>query len=195
MKSSLFFFLPKRQPPSMQQLQQQTRSYFDGFAKLIEANCITYKMRFPQNVPDQKLHHQIQPFTNSSDMTFSLRTYLERFKVQDPKFNVFVVSLIYVGRFLDQIKCALTLRNSPRLITTAFSLAHKYFDDERCFIQKMARNGGIPVKELVELEVVFLQVIQFNLNITQLEFDLYCDELEAYSKMNLSTLVDYILKY
>jgi hypothetical protein len=177
----------------MQHLQAQTRACFDGFAKLIEANCITNQMRFPQKVCDKQLHHSIQPFTNAMDMTTSLRTYLERFRTREPKFNVFVVSLIYVGRFLDQIKCSLTLRNAPRLITTSFSLAYKYFDDEQCYVKRTAHNGGVSTKELAELEVVFLKVIQFNLNITQIEFDTYIDELEEYSKTNLSTLVDCII--
>jgi hypothetical protein len=90
-----------------------------------------------------------------------------------------VVAIIYIGRFLQHGQSAATGRNLPRLFTTALSIAFKFFCDDLRATKAIAKYGGVSVIELVRLERIFLDTINFNLFISELEYGFYTDEIHS----------------
>ena len=90
--------------------------------------------------------------------------------------ELFVAVLIYINR-LD--KCAgidLTSRNCHRLILTTFIIAAKANEDFVFSNTYYAQVGGVSLEDLNEMEVFFLNSVDWNVS-TTVEYPLYAEKL------------------
>ncbi|GAA0186711.1 hypothetical protein LIER_33999 [Lithospermum erythrorhizon] len=130
-----------------------------------------------------KKKDKVTSFHGSKAPALSIQQYVQRiFRYTDASPSSFVVSYIYIERYLHHQKDAATFLTSlsiHRLVITAFMLAAKYLEDE-CFNNAYyAKVGGVTTQELNKLEMEFLVAVDFRLHVDVETFDKYCLKLEA----------------
>jgi len=77
-----------------------------------------------------------------------------------------VLSLVYIDRFLQaQPDFTISELNLHRLLLTSAILAAKFFDDVYLFNSYYAQVGGVPLRELNNLEATFLKVVDYRLHV------------------------------
>lgn len=111
--------------------------------------------------------------------SLSIQQYIERiFKYSYCSPSCFVVSLIYLDRFMQRGKVHLTSLNVHRLLITSVMTAAKFVDDAFFNNAYYAKVGGISTKEMNRLELKLLFGIDFQLNVSLPTFGEYCSRLE-----------------
>eukprot|EP00735_Rhodelphis_limneticus_P010344 TRINITY_DN3075_c0_g1::TRINITY_DN3075_c0_g1_i1::g.22316::m.22316 TRINITY_DN3075_c0_g1::TRINITY_DN3075_c0_g1_i1::g.22316 ORF type:complete len:227 (-),score=2.09,sp/O80513/CCU41_ARATH/54.11/3e-49,Cyclin/PF08613.6/2.8e-35,Cyclin/PF08613.6/1.3e+04,Cyclin_N/PF00134.18/2.4e-10 TRINITY_DN3075_c0_g1_i1:658-1272(-) len=114
----------------------------------------------------------------------SIQKYLERiFMYASCSKGCFIVALIYIDRVIQRHNnFLLTSLNVHRLLITSVMLAAKFFDDIYYNNAYYAKVGGVPNTEINSLELEFLFMINFSLNVAPEVFDQYERELAFHSR-------------
>ena len=89
---------------------------------------------------------------------------------------------MYIDRLIQRDNFVLNDLNVHRVVITSVMIAAKFFDDLYFNNAFYARVGGIPTKELNELEVDFLLRVNFSLRVTPADFERYNKELLAHAE-------------
>ncbi|KAL3516095.1 hypothetical protein ACH5RR_022997 [Cinchona calisaya] len=118
-------------------------------------------------------------FHGSRAPALSIRQYIDRiFKYANCSASCFVVTYIYMERFLHRTNGYLTSLNVHRLLITSFMLAAKFVEDECYNNAYYAKVGGISTSEINRLEMKLLVAVDFRLHVSIETFDRYCFQLE-----------------
>lgn len=109
----------------------------------------------------------------------SIHKYLQRiFQYANCSRSCFVVALIYIDRIIQRnASFMITSLNIHRLLITSVMVAAKFFDDIYYDNAYYAKVGGIPTAEMNSLELEFLFMINFTLNVTPEVYRQYEHEL------------------
>eukprot|EP01098_Paradermamoeba_levis_P009536 TRINITY_DN3986_c0_g1_i1.p1 TRINITY_DN3986_c0_g1~~TRINITY_DN3986_c0_g1_i1.p1 ORF type:complete len:196 (+),score=18.27 TRINITY_DN3986_c0_g1_i1:178-765(+) len=118
--------------------------------------------------------------------SITIKSYLERiFKYSPCSVECFIIALIYIDRLIqNNQQFCLTSLNVHRILLTSVMLASKYFDDAFYNNSYYARVGGITPNEINMLELEFLFLINFSLNVTPETFNSYHSLLEKHMSSN-----------
>ena len=101
-------------------------------------------------------HDQITKFHALKPPQISIQAYLERIeKYANCSPSCFVISVIYIDRLCRHSVMSLSLLNIHRIIITAVCIAAKFLDDSYYPNLFFSQLGGIPLKELNNLEVLY----------------------------------------
>jgi len=112
----------------------------------------------------------------------TIKAYLERIeKYANCSPSCFVVSLIYIDRLCQHSVMSLSLLNVHRILITAVCVAAKFLDDSYYPNLFYSQLGGIPLKELNNLEVEFLFGLNFALHVSPHEYNRYHSGLNPHS--------------
>jgi len=113
----------------------------------------------------------------------SIEDYLQRIsKYSGCSEECFILSLIYVDRLINQNQNLIV--NSlcvHRLIITSIMLAAKFFDDQYFNNAYYGKVGGVNCKEINSLEIEFLFMINFNLYVSEKDYEMYNRKLEEHA--------------
>lgn len=110
--------------------------------------------------------------------SIAIREYLLRiFKYASCSPECFVLSLIYIDRFIQHSNVKLNAFNVHRIVITSVVLAAKFFDDQYFNNSYYAKVGGIPCVEMNQLELEFLFRVNFTLHVTSERYTHYYNEL------------------
>merc|ERR1712066_1082081 len=86
----------------------------------------------------------------------------------------FVFCLVYIDRIVKlHPEFAICNLNIHRLLVTSVMLAAKFFDDVYYSNAYYAKVGGVKTREVNTLEMQFLILIDWRLNVTPEEYDQY----------------------
>ncbi|GAB9476326.1 hypothetical protein Gpo141_00013393 [Globisporangium polare] len=96
----------------------------------------------------------------------SIRDYLMRIhKYASCSPECFVLALVYIDRLQRMQGFVLTELNVHRVVITSVVLAAKFFDDHYFNNAYYAKVGGVLCKEMNELEIEYLLLINFSLHV------------------------------
>lgn len=119
-------------------------------------------------------------FYSLSKPSIVLRNYLTRFiRYLNVSRSVFIVGLIYLDRISDEDEL-LGIRelNIHRLITSSFCVAAKYLEDESHRNASLARIGGVPTTEEMNLlEAQFLKRLRWDCSVPIDVYEVYEDSI------------------
>ena len=73
-----------------------------------------------------------------------------------------------------------------RLILVVVLVVHKYYTDPFYLNSDISKIGGLPLKDLNDLEEEFLDIIDFNLSVDECEYEEYVNGLNDYYSRPLS---------
>jgi hypothetical protein len=121
------------------------------------------------------------PFDSNFAPLIPMTVYVQRFVHHHRHFEwpVLIVALVYIARIqsIDETHM-LTKYNVHRMVCTAFVMAYKYTVDFVHSNKTMALLGGIDdVQELNRLERYTLQAIEWNLHVSEQEYESMCSEV------------------
>lgn len=85
--------------------------------------------------------------------------------------SCYVIGLVYLMRISEKI--LVTEYNIHRLLLISFVLATKIYDDEYFENKYYAKIGGISNKEINSMELEFVELLEFNLFVKEVEFELW----------------------
>ena len=85
--------------------------------------------------------------------------------------SCYVIGLVYLMRISEKI--LVTEYNIHRLLLISFVLATKIYDDEYFENKYYAKIGGISNKEINSMELEFVELLEFNLFVKEIEFELW----------------------
>jgi len=126
-------------------------------------------------------------FEASHPVAISIQDYLARFQryahVSD---ETFILAVIYMDRICRRTPHQDVLLNSlsvHRLLLTSILVAVKFWVDGDCTKANKfyAQVGGIPCDELSLLEMEFLSLISFDINVRSDVYNTYKDQIETHS--------------
>lgn len=115
--------------------------------------------------------------------TISLRKYLERIeRYAGCSSECYIIALVYVDTIIQRNKAfVISSLNIHRLLITSIMLAAKFYDDIYYNNAYYAKIGGVPCHEVNNLELEFLFMINFTLNVPQEVFNRYRHELAVHA--------------
>lgn len=104
----------------------------------------------------------------------SIEDYLDRIDFYtNCEDSSLIIALIYLDRVTSHGKIILNEYIIHRLLFTALFVAIKYNEDQYYKIDYYAKTAGISVKELITLENEFVDLVEFDLYISNEEFVQY----------------------
>jgi hypothetical protein len=105
-------------------------------------------------------------FSLKKTPSISLSKYIKRIdKYLDPEISTYVISLIYIYQITSQEKNKILInnKNAHKLILTSISIAMKYNQDDTIENKFVAQVGGFSEEELLELELNFCNLLNWEL--------------------------------
>uniref|UniRef100_A0A0E0KTM7 Cyclin n=1 Tax=Oryza punctata TaxID=4537 RepID=A0A0E0KTM7_ORYPU len=132
---------------------------------------------------DGEAARRARAFDSGTVLDMSLHAFLERFsRYAHVSPQVYVVAYAYLDRLRRGDGAGAGVRvvsvNAQRLLTTAILVASKFVEDRNYKNSYFAAVGGLTVAELSSLELDFLFLMQFRLNVSVSVFQTYCRHLE-----------------
>ncbi|RCV34850.1 hypothetical protein SETIT_7G191000v2 [Setaria italica] len=123
---------------------------------------------------------RVRAFDGGTELDMSLRAFLERFsRYAQVSPAVYVVAYAYLDRLRRGDAGVRVVRaNAQRLLTAAILVASKFVEDRNYSNSYFAAVGGLGAAELGALELDFLFLMQFRLNVCASVFQSYCRHLE-----------------
>ena len=98
--------------------------------------------------------------------------------------NLLILSLMVLDKFLTS-KIILSESNVHKVFFICLMETHKFFDDNTFTNKDYAKMCGVSVDELLNMEIYFLECINFNLFIKDDEFKKYKDNFEKFKEQFL----------
>lgn len=129
---------------------------------------------------DSATRRRVRAFESGTELDMSLCAFLERFsRYAHVSPAVYVVAYAYLDRLRRGDAGVRVARgNAQRLLTAAILVASKFVEDRNYSNSHFAAVGGLAPAELSKLELDFLFLMQFRLNVCTSVFRSYCRHLE-----------------
>ena len=116
----------------------------------------------------------IKPFISNKIPSITINDYIDRLlKYSKVSEEIFILVLIYIDLLNRKYKINLNYNNIHKLILASFIVTVKFHEDEHYSLKYYAKLGGISLKEIINLEYVFLTLLDFRLYISEELFQKY----------------------
>ena len=116
----------------------------------------------------------IKPFISKKIPSITINDYIDRLlKYSKVSEEIFILVLIYIDLLNRKYKINLNYNNIHKLILASFIVTVKFHEDEHYSLKYYAKLGGISLKEIINLEYVFLTLLDFRLYISEELFQKY----------------------
>ena len=146
------------------------------FAKLV-SDLLTNLCEQNNKNTDSKIS-LLKPFVYKKIPSISIYDYIERLLKYSKTFDkIVILILIYLDTISTKHNIHLNYFNIHKLILAAFIVASKFHEDDCYSISYYAKLGGISVKEAINLEYEFMNLIDFKLFISENIYDKYYNYL------------------
>jgi len=131
----------------------------------------------PDVASNVTVFHSVKP------PAITIRKYLERVeKYAGCSSECYIIALVYVDTIIQRKKSfVISSLNIHRLLITSIMLAAKFYDDIYYNNAYYAKIGGTPCNEINNLELEFLFMINFTLNVPLDVFERYKAELAVHA--------------
>lgn len=116
----------------------------------------------------------IKPFISKKIPSITINDYIDRLlKYSKVSEEIFILVLIYIDLLNRKYKINFNYNNIHKLILASFVVTVKFHEDEHYSLKYYAKLGGISLKEIINLEYVFLTLLDFRLYISEELFQKY----------------------
>lgn len=120
----------------------------------------------------------ISLFLTDSIQTITINDYLQRLvKYTQVESSTLIAMLIYIDRLCELNNFIINSYNVYKILFSSLIIAIKYNEDEYYDNKFYAKVGGLTLKEMNNLEINYLSLIDFKLYISEEVFDNYFDNL------------------
>ena len=120
----------------------------------------------------------ISPFLTDSLQSITINDYLKRLvKYTQAESSTLIAMLIYIDRICELNNFIINSYNVYKILFSSLIIAIKYNEDEYYDNKFYAKVGGLTLKEMNNLEINYLSLIDFKLYISEEVFDNYFENL------------------
>ena len=120
----------------------------------------------------------ISPFLTDSLQSITINDYLHRLvKYTQAESSTLIAMLIYIDRLCELNNFIVNSYNVYKILFSSLIMAIKYNEDEFYDNKFYAKVGGLSLKEMNNLEINYLSLIDFKLYISEEVFDTYFENL------------------
>ncbi len=120
----------------------------------------------------------ISPFLTDSLQSITINDYLKRLvKYTQAESSTLIAMLIYIDRLCELNNFIVNSYNVYKILFSSLIMAIKYNEDEFYDNKFYAKVGGLSLKEMNNLEINYLSLIDFKLYISEEVFDTYFENL------------------
>ena len=120
----------------------------------------------------------ISPFLTDSLQSITINDYLQRLvKYTQVESSTLIAMLIYIDRLCELNNFIVNSYNVYKILFSSLIMAIKYNEDEFYDNKFYAKVGGLSLKEMNNLEINYLSLIDFKLYISEEVFDTYFENL------------------
>jgi len=117
---------------------------------------------------------------NGRKPPISIKSYVARLLQYAPcNRECFLMALIYMDRLIIRRGIMMNSMNVHRLFLISVMMASKFCDDQPCDNVYFATVGGVSVEELNVMELDFLTMIEFHINVSVPEFEAFQGVIES----------------
>ena len=149
-----------------------------GILKII-SDILTDICEEGKSNPEEKLK-LLKPFISKKIPSITIINYIERlFKYSKVSENTMILVLIYIDRICANHKINLNYYNIHKIILASFIVTIKFHEDDYYSLTFYAKLGGVTIKEINNLEYEFLNLIDFNLFVSDELYDKYNNYLKS----------------
>lgn len=126
---------------------------------------------------------KITKFNSKRSPGIPIRNYIKRIgQYAKCSENCYILALIYLDKMMEKAQIFLSELNIHRLVLTGILIAIKYLDDFYYDNEYYAKVGGIPLRELNDLESEMLTTLDFRVHIKPEIFEKYKTDIEVFIK-------------
>ena len=130
--------------------------------------------------PSEEKISLLKPFILKKIPSISIINYIERlFKYSKHSEEIMIIVLIYIDIIRSKHKINLNYYNIHKIIFASFIVTIKFHEDDYYSLNYYSKLGGIPKKEIINLEYEFLKLMNFNLFIKDELFEKYKGYLKS----------------
>ena len=170
------FYSSKSLSTTYNDYDQNNKIFFKIHPEITYTNILIHIINQNKNLPDyiEKVQNSLdEPFSCINKPNISLLDYLRRIiKYTKIEFSTLILSMIYLDRICKD-KIFLNEFNIHRIIFISILMAYYYNEDCTDSRKFLARVSGISMKEMVMLEQVFIELIDFNFFVDEEIFEQY----------------------
>lgn len=96
-----------------------------------------------------------------------------------------LAALVYVDALINRgVISGISFHNMHRLVALSIMTSTKFFDDVHYSNASWSKIVGIPIRELNNAEIVFLQCLDFNVNIQSETLHMWSDWISRFADEN-----------
>lgn len=121
-----------------------------------------------------KAYRNIFLTTNPNVLPFA--SYFKRVvKYLKPEISTLIITLIYLDEITSNEEAEILLKTDTihKLFFIAFTMATKFNEDICCTAKLLSKVAGIPVADLIRMEAIICQIMNFNFYVSEKKFNLY----------------------
>ncbi len=127
-----------------------------------------------------KNNEKINPFISKIKNSITIKNYLGRLvKYTQAESSTLIAMLIYIDRLCEINNFIINSFNVYKIIFFSLVIAIKYNEEESFGNKYLAKVGGLSLNEMNLLELIYLNLIDFNLYVSDEVFQTYVNNINA----------------
>ena len=127
-----------------------------------------------------KNNEKINPFISKIKNSITIKNYLKRLvKYTQAESSTLIAMLIYIDRLCEINNFIINSLNVYKIIFSSLVIAIKYNEEEYFGNKYLAKVGGLSLNEMNLLELIYLNLIDFNLYVSDEVFQTYYNNINA----------------
>ena len=127
-----------------------------------------------------KNNEKINPFISKIKNSITIKNYLGRLvKYTQAESSTLIAMLIYIDRLCEINNFIINSFNVYKIIFSSLVIAIKYNEEEYFGNKYLAKVGGLSLNEMNLLELIYLNLIDFNLYVSDEVFQTYYNNINA----------------
>ena len=127
-----------------------------------------------------KNNEKINPFISKIKNSITIKNYLGRLvKYTQAESSTLIAMLIYIDRLCEINNFIINSFNVYKIIFSSLVIAIKYNEEEYFGNKYLAKVGGLSLNEMNLLELIYLNLIDFNLYVSDEVFQTYYKNINS----------------
>ena len=125
-------------------------------------------------------NEKINPFISKIKNSITIKNYLGRLvKYTQAESSTLIAMLIYIDRLCEINNFIINSFNVYKIIFSSLVIAIKYNEEEYFGNKYLAKVGGLSLNEMNLLELIYLNLIDFNLYVSDEVFQTYYKNINS----------------
>lgn len=158
-------------------------------SKLLEAMATQFHMQMSNN---KEMKYKVTVFDLHTVPDIQLWDYIFRIMLKSKcNYRDLIVALVYIDKLINsEVISGISFHNIHKLLALSVMASTKFFDDIHYSNAYWSKFVGIPLRELNNAEIIFLQSLKFDLNIDYEIMIMWSESIARFADENPTQMDD-----